>query len=182
MKLRHGLIAIGFALALSCSSSGRLAPRVEAGAEVQHRFAWIRGPKTGVSLFVEERTWTSNTARILVNHTPLFVAVRNDGSEPVRYRTEDFVLRIGDHEYEAVPLGRLVKHSEPGTVEKRMAVTLGMRGATLEPGGIEDGYLFFRRKLEGKDKLEDFEISLSLFDPGHEEILEAIRIPLVVVE
>ena len=107
--------------------------------------------------------------------------VRNEGSQTVRYRTEDFILRVGDDEYEAIPLGRLITDTEAGNQEARIARTTGIRGATLDPGDSEDGFLFFRKKVaEGQPR--KLEVSLSLYDPEHETMLEAIRIPLVAVE
>ncbi len=180
------LFLLGLCAALwACGTLGddaRLAPPVEAGAEDTRRFALTRGPSTNVSVMVEERNWSASTRRILIQHTPLFVEVRNEGAQRVRYRAEDIVLEVGDDRFEAIDVTRLVRDADPGLDELRIAKTEGIRGATLDPGYEEDGFVFFRKKLSEDDPdSERVAVTISLYDEAHAELLEVIRIPMEVL-
>lgn len=182
----RSLLLLGLCAALpACGTLGddaRLAPPVEAGAEDQRRFALTRGPATDVSVMVEERNWSASTKRILIQHTPLFIEVRNTGALRVRYRAEDIVLEVGDDGFEAIDVTRLVRDADPGLDELRIAKTEGIRGATLDPGDEETGFVFFRKKLSEDDPdSQHVAVTISLYDEDHAELLEVIRIPMEVI-
>lgn len=191
MTCRNLLMPIGVLLALgglgagACAQSARLAPPVEAGAgaEEQRRFALAWGDTTRVSVLVEDRPWSSSTRKLLTQHSTLFVAVQNRGSHTVRYRTEDIVLHVDGEAYEAVPVERILNDADPGIHEGRMARTEGMRGATLGPGDRADGFVFFRKKIPDDEAFAgNLRVSISLYDPAHETLIEAVPIPLEAVE
>lgn len=186
MTYREAFIPLGVLLVLGCNAFGktaRIAPPVEAGAEDQRRFALAHGEASQVSVLVEDRPWSSSTRKLLVQHSVLFLEVRNRGQRAVRYRTEDLVLHVNGEEYEAVPVERILNDADPGVQEARMAKTEGIRGATLEPGDSRDGFVFFRKKIPGDEAVDGkLKVTLSLYDTTHENLIEAIPIPLVVVE
>ena len=108
--------------------------------------------------------------------------IRNEGTQTIRYRAEDIVLRVGSEEYEAIDVSRVVADADPGLEEARIAKTEGIRGATLAPGDIDDGFVFFRKKIPQDEAPEGgVEVAIHLYDADHATLLETIPIPMVVV-
>lgn len=118
----------------------------------------------------------------MLQHTSLWVRLENRGDEAVRFRMEDFVLKIDQETVPAVNVERLASQGRTGNLEEtRMAKATGLKPATLAPGDRAQGFVFFPQKLEaGRD--EKVALRVALFDPEHVESLEELALPLELVK
>ncbi len=174
------LPALALCLGACTKEPAHLLDPVEAGAENQRRFATAFGRNSGTSVLIEERSLTSSTKGIAIQFTVLFAQVHNEGTSSLRFREEDFVLRLGEEVFAAVPVDKVINGSSVGLQEARIAKTEALRPRTLAPGESADGFLFFRTRIDREELAVDgLEIALTLYDQNHESQIDSIEVPLV---